>query len=114
MVRIGWIVVGVCLLAGCGGFSGGSPNDKKAGTRVSRIGSATVISESDPNFRRFELPEAESECNTDEGCSSAGCSGEVCTTSKQASEIMTYCDETYPGEYFYCGCLETRCRWQKY
>lgn len=113
MVRRGWILL-FCLAAGCGDFSGGSPNDRSAETRVSKFGGATVISESDPNFRRYELPEDEGECEEDEACSSAGCSAEVCTTAKQAWETMTYCDATHPGENFNCGCLERRCRWQKY
>jgi hypothetical protein len=104
--------VAVFFLTACGGFEGTSP-DEKVPTRVTKLGESRVISESDPNFRKYEMPEKEGECAQAEDCSSAGCSAEVCTTTKQALETMTYCSEEHPGEDFYCTCVQSRCRWQQ-
>ena len=104
------VVLGLLVsVAGCG-FDGTSPTAPH-GTRVSKLGDTVVISESDPNFRRYELPESAGECAMDVDCSSAGCSAEVCTTSKEAPQIFTTCSEEHPGTNFYCGCVATRCRW---
>jgi eight-cysteine-cluster-containing protein len=99
---------------GCGfeGQAPGAPRPQKP-TRVVTVGKALVISKSDPNYSRFELPEEEGECAKDVDCSAAGCSGEVCTTSKNAIDIYTTCSEVHPGRAFFCGCLDTRCQWQK-
>lgn len=108
-----WLAgLGLWVVAGCG-FEGTDPNATHE-TLVSKYGGKVVISEADPNFRRFELPEEEGECAEDVDCSSAGCSAEVCTTSQAAPEIYTTCSEEHPGKNFYCGCVESRCRWYQY
>jgi eight-cysteine-cluster-containing protein len=111
-MRRSWLVgLAFGVLAACG-FEGVDPSQSHE-TLVSQYGGRVVISEADPNFRRFELPEAQGECAQDVDCSSAGCSAEVCTTSKQAPEVWTTCDATHPGTEFYCGCVAARCRWYK-
>lgn len=89
---------------------GRSPGTKHP-TSIEDVDGQWVIAGGEENFSRFELPEVPGECTNDEGCSSAGCSGEVCVAAAAATQVTTICDETYPGENFYCGCLRTRCRW---
>lgn len=111
--RLPWFF-GAALAIGmlaCGGFEGNPPG--QGPTTVSKLGNSRVISEGDPRFRQFEMPEEEGECEVAEDCSSAGCSGEVCTTAKLALETTTYCAEEHPGEDFSCECVKTRCRWKQ-
>jgi eight-cysteine-cluster-containing protein len=61
---------------------------------------------------RLEGPEVPGECTTNADCVRAGCSSEVCTTPRAASEMMTTC-EVLPcfRAVDACGCVEGRCRW---
>lgn len=110
--RLRGLALAAVLVSGCGDFAGAGPGDG-ASTRVTKWRGATVISETDPHYRRFELPEAEGECVQDDDCNPSGCSGEVCTTTAAAWDTLTTCDATHPGKQFYCGCLASRCRWHE-
>ncbi len=61
---------------------------------------------------RVEGREKDGECQSDEDCSRAGCSGEVCVTTSLAAEVMTTC-EVRPCFAILdtCGCVEGRCSW---
>lgn len=62
-----------------------------------------------------EPPQA-AQCSTDSECATGGCSGQVCTTANEASDIITTCE--YREEYgclklTSCGCVEGRCAWRE-
>ena len=61
---------------------------------------------------RLENPQAEGECTADDGCATAGASGEVCTTAEAATDIMTSA-EVLPcfAVLDTCGCTEGQCTW---
>jgi len=61
---------------------------------------------------RVEGREKDGECQNDDDCSRAGCSGEVCVTTSLAAEVMTTC-EVRPcfAVLDTCGCVEGRCSW---
>lgn len=100
---------------GCGmGFDGVDPHsDQPTMLRPAPAGDVYVISEADANFYFYEAPEQAGECSEDVDCATGGCSAEVCTTARVASEIQTACNERHPGEDLNCGCYRTRCRWTK-
>lgn len=61
---------------------------------------------------RVELPEAGGECTTDADCAKAGCSGEVCTTTRAAAELVTSCErETCFDVLDTCRCQAGTCGW---
>ncbi len=58
---------------------------------------------------------AEKECIKDSDCATAGCSGEICTTKEEASEIVTTC--IYKPEFdclkkTSCKCINGKCQWE--
>jgi len=61
---------------------------------------------------RVEGREKDGECQSDDDCSRAGCSSEVCVTTSLAAEVMTTC-EVLPcfAVLDTCGCVEGRCSW---
>ncbi len=108
----GKVLVWVAISTGWScGMEGRDPSDDSGETMQTILADERVISEADPNFRRFELPEEEGECAMAQDCVPAGCSAEVCTTVSEAPELYTYCAEKHPGTQYYCTCLATRCRW---
>ena len=61
---------------------------------------------------RVEGPQQAGECSTDAECSTGGCSGEVCATSKAVAELMTSCDRKRCFDVLdRCGCNEGECTW---
>lgn len=55
-------------------------------------------------------------CASDSGCAVGGCSGQVCTTSARAQNLITTCE--YRAEYdcyklTSCGCVEGKCSWKE-
>ena len=61
---------------------------------------------------RVEGPEQDGECDDDDDCATAGCSGEVCATTEAVAGLMTTC-EVRPcfAALDSCGCVEGRCSW---
>lgn len=56
------------------------------------------------------------ECIADSDCAKAGCSGQVCTTTLEAPNIVTTCE--YRPEYDCyqasgCGCIKGKCSWDE-
>lgn len=56
----------------------------------------------------------QAECSSDSECSTAGCSGQICTTKEKANDIITTCE--YKAEYdcyklTSCGCANGKCNW---
>jgi eight-cysteine-cluster-containing protein len=98
------------LLAACG-FDGEPAGSSKETSRMLH-GNIYLVAESDEYWAQFEEPESPGECAGDVDCSAAGCSAEVCTTAHASPDVVTVCAERHPGKQFYCGCIETRCRWQ--
>lgn len=79
---------------------------------------ATPISEMTPQSLyaqcegRLEQPQAAGECSSDADCVRAGCSSEICTTTKAAADLMTTCEVLPCFEVVdACGCVEGECRW---
>lgn len=62
-----------------------------------------------------EIPK-DVECNTDNDCATAGCSGQLCVSKDQAKDIITTCE--YKEEYeclklSSCSCMNNKCQWQE-
>jgi eight-cysteine-cluster-containing protein len=104
-----WACV-VLVMSACGSMDGVAPGSRLP-TSILEYHDTYVVSHSDPNHDRFELPEAPGECSQEMDCSTAGCAGEVCTAAANALDVVTTCDEIHPGQHFSCGCVNTRCRW---
>ena len=70
-------------------------------------GDGATVDPDDPMYGRWEAPDYDNACWTDEQCVVGGCSGEVCA----AEDVATTCEvvDTPPGE---CGCLQRECVWQ--
>lgn len=56
------------------------------------------------------------ECNTDNDCGTAGCSGQLCLQKDNAQDIITTCE--YKEEYeclklTLCSCINNKCQWQE-
>lgn len=61
---------------------------------------------------RVEGAQKDGECTTDADCATAGCSGEVCTTTAEAANVMTACEDKLCFKVLdACGCHEGRCTW---
>src|SRR3989338_72960 len=59
-------------------------------------------------------PNVTAECSSDSDCGAGGCSGQVCTTAKEATGLITTCEcrEEYGClKMTSCGCVEGKCRW---
>lgn len=55
------------------------------------------------------------QCATDNDCSAAGCSGQICTTSRAAPGVVTTCEwrEEYGClQLTNCGCVDGTCAWR--
>jgi len=55
------------------------------------------------------------ECFSDEDCSVAGCSGQICTTVENAKNVITTCE--WKPEYSClklttCACIKGKCQWK--
>lgn len=104
------LILNLLLAAACGSFTGRPPGTKhRPSTEV--VDGQMVLSTGEENLSRFEFPEKPGECISQEGCSSAGCSGEACVAAQAATQVTTVCDESHPGQEFFCACVRTRCRW---
>ena len=63
-------------------------------------------------LRRVEGPEAAGECDADADCGRTGCGSEVCTTTAEAENVMTTCeDRACFAVLDTCGCHDGRCTW---
>jgi eight-cysteine-cluster-containing protein len=61
---------------------------------------------------RVEEPRVDGECVSDEDCATAGCAGEVCTTTAGAADVMTTCENKLCFSILdTCGCIDGQCSW---
>lgn len=61
---------------------------------------------------RVEGPSMEGECTTDADCATAGCAGEVCTTTAASADVMTTCEAKLCFKILdTCGCVDGQCSW---
>lgn len=61
---------------------------------------------------RIEKPQADAECTTDEDCAAGGASGEVCTTTAAAADLMTSAEvRDCFAVLDACTCTEGTCTW---
>ena len=85
---------------------------KKAKSAKMKVKNQTPQELYDECKERVEKPQKEGECKTDADCAKAGCSSEVCTTSKAAKNVMSACDaRTCYQVLDTCGCNEGQCTW---
>lgn len=68
-----------------------------------------------PESLPAEEPVTAAECTADTDCASAGCSGQICTTTEKAPNIITTCefrDEWSCLAKTSCGCVKNKCQWK--
>lgn len=61
---------------------------------------------------RVEGVQKADECKTDADCATAGCGSEVCTTTAEAANVMTACEDKLCFKILdVCGCHDGQCTW---
>jgi len=78
--------------------------------------SATIVYFAAPPSESQKVSDRQksAECLTDTDCVPAGCSGQVCTTIAQASDLITTCEfrpEYACLQFTSCGCQQGLCQW---
>lgn len=74
-----------------------------------------LIEKNEPIKEDFCGTSTESQCKEDSDCIGFGCSGQVCGTVEESTDLSTTCDarECYNSEEYglSCGCVSGRCMW---
>lgn len=123
---VGLRVLGFCLFSACA--TGGAPPPAAAPVPPPVTAAAPTVPASAPPpaavdptdpaalygacRARVEGAESPGECTSDADCATAGCSGEVCTTTSAAAGVMTTCEvKACFSVLDRCGCVDGRCGW---
>ena len=66
--------------------------------------------------KKVKILGGEGVCTTNDDCTTAGCSGEICTTKENAKNVVTACvyREWYDClKYTSCVCIQGKCQWNE-
>lgn len=69
-----------------------------------------LVDQENPHYERLEGKGFDNACGSDANCFEGGCSGEVCSASKEVTTTCEVVPVQLPGDAS-CGCVDGQCQW---